>query len=199
MPLHPASRLMAWITLMILAQVTRASLFWGLGFLVCLAAMLLARGRSARLLRRIRILLLVLMILFAFFTPGELVLPFLGSAGPTQEGLVTALNHGARLVVLVLAVALMLDTTGEQALVSGLVTLARPLGILGLSADRLAVRMLLVFRYVETPPSGGWRALLTETSAQGGDVLRYPLVRMRWYDFLVMGALAVLLLAGSQW
>lgn len=196
--IHPATRLLAWATLVVFVQLARGPILWGLGFVVIALAALYARQRARRLVRRIRVLLLVLLVLFAFFTPGELLLPFLGGASPTREGVVLALLHCTQLLVVVLLVALLLALTDERSLVSGLMFLARPLALAGLSVERMAVRMLLVFRYVETPPAGGWRALLSSSHEGGLDgVLSVTLVPLRWWDVLAVGGLIFLVVWGA--
>ncbi len=153
-----------------------------------------ARQRALRLLRRVRVLLAVLVILFAFFTPGEALLPFPGSAGPTVEGLVMAATHVLRLVVVVTLVALLLEMVDERTLVSGLMGLAMPLAVFGLSVERLAVRTLLVFRYVESAPVGGWRTLISEESnGMPEEAVMVVFRPLRWFDRLVIGCLLALI------
>ncbi len=196
--MHPATRLLAWATLVVFAQLARGPILWGLGFVVIAAAALFARQRAWRLVRRIRILLLVLLVLFAFFTPGEVLLPFLGGASPTREGVVLALLHSTQLLVVVLLVALLLELTDEKLLVSGLMFLARPLALAGLSVERMAVRMLLVFRYVEAPPAGGWRALLSSSDEGAREgTLSVALVPLRWWDIVAVCCFLFLVVWGA--
>ena len=64
--------------------------------------------------------------------------------------------------------------------------------MLGLSVERLAVRVLLVFRYVESPPEGGWRALLDAPRFDGAiEPLLVEHAALRWSDWLVMAALTL--------
>lgn len=196
--IHPATRLLAWAGLVVFAQLARGPILWGLGFVVIALAALFARQRAWRLVRRIRILLFVLLVLFAFFTPGELLLPFLEGASPSREGVALAGLHCMQLLVVVLLVALLLELTDEKSLVSGLMFLARPLGKAGLSVDRMAVRMLLVFRYVESPPAGGWRALLSSPAEDGfHDALSVVLVPLHWWDVLAVCGFIVLVVWGA--
>jgi energy-coupling factor transporter transmembrane protein EcfT len=196
--LHPATRLVAWAALVVLAQLARGPWLWGLGLVVLVGGFLFARHRAWRLVKRVRVLLLVLWVLFALFTPGELVIPFLGSAGPTLEGIAAASMHCVQLLVVVLLVAVLLESTRDQELVAGLMVLARPLGGLGLPVERLAVRVLLVFRYVESPPRGGWRALLVHgDKSPSVESLRIRMLPLRWWDGLVAGSVVVLILLGA--
>lgn len=163
-----------------------------------MGAFLFARHRAWRLVKRVRVLLLVLWVLFALFTPGELVVPFLGNAGPTLEGIAAASMHCVQLLVVVLLVAVLLESTRDQELVTGLMVLAGPLGRLGLPVERLAVRVLLVFRYVESPPNGGWRALLVhDDTLLAVESLCIRTLPLRWWDGLVAGSVVVLILLGA--
>ncbi len=153
-----------------------SGLMW-LGLVLVPLALVCVPGRARRLLRRVRYLLLVLLVLFAWFTPGELM--FSGvSGGPTREGLALAAVHGARLVLVVLLAAILLEGLDASALASGIDFLCRPLSRMGVFPERLIVRFLLVFRYVEQPPSGGWRALLTDPVLSGDEqalaIRRFP-------------------------
>lgn len=126
--------------------------------LCLLAAAVLARTRFLRLLRRVRVLLLAIAILFAWFTPGEAFVHELPRLGPTREGLALAMLHAGRLVAVVCAVAVLLERLSLHRLVGGLHALARPLRLIGVPPERLALRLLLVLRYVEASPRGHGRA-----------------------------------------
>lgn len=196
--LHPASRLVGWIALIIFVQLARGPLLWGFGLVVVTLGLSFARRRSLRLVRRARFLLIVLVVLFAFFTPGEALVSALGQAGPTREGLMLAASHGVRLLSVLIMVALLLETTEERVLVSGLMTLAAPLGRFGFPVERLALRLLLVMAYVEQPPEGGWKALLDGhadiPSAAGLRIRRQVLAA---HDRLLIGALLALIAWGA--
>lgn len=126
--------------------------------LCLLAAAVLARTRFLRLLRRVRVLLLAIAILFAWFTPGEAFVHELPRLGPTREGLALAMLHAGRLVAVVCAVAVLLERLSLHRLVGGLHALARPLRLIGVPPERLALRLLLVLRYVEASPRGHGKA-----------------------------------------
>ena len=196
---HPATRLILWAALVVLVQLARGPLLGGFGLFIGAAALMFAARRSWMLVRRIRYLLLVSVVLFAFFTPGELALPWLGSASPSLEGLALALTQGLRLLAVVLLVALLLEHTDELALVSGMLILSRPLSLLGMSSRRLAVRMLLVFRYVESPPAGGWRGLLAEGGDMDGAGLVLRNVALHWGDWVLIAVVMLLGAGGMFW
>lgn len=184
---HPASLLITWIGLVLAVQVMRwPGLVW-LGLMVGLVAIFCVPQRAGRLLRRVRYLLLVLLVLFAWFTPGELLISgFPGS--PSREGLVLAAVHGGRLILVVLLAAILLESLDASALACGIDLLCRPLGWTGVSPERLIVRFLLVFQYVENPPAGGWRALLQDSTMLPDQQI--PAMRRLpwcWQDWLLSG------------
>ena len=196
---HPATRLIAWAELVVLVQLARGPLLWGFGLFIGALALAFAARRSRMLVRRIRYLFLVSLVLFAFFTPGELALPGLGPASPSFEGLGLALTHGLRLLAVVMLAALLLEHTDEAALISGLSTLSRPLSLLGMSSERLAVRLLLVFRYVDKSPAGGWKGLLAGRvdADEGQVVMRHA--ALQWQDRLIMGVAVFAGVWGMFW
>ncbi|KON80137.1 energy-coupling factor transporter transmembrane protein EcfT [Azoarcus sp. PA01] len=127
-----------------------------------LVASLLAPARSGRLVRRVRFLLLAIVVFFAWFTPGEALVADWPALSPTAEGMLLAAQHGGRLVAVVFCVAILLQRLSVDRLVSGLYALLRPLEFAGLPASRLAVRLLLVLRYVEAGAEHGWTHWLDE-------------------------------------
>jgi energy-coupling factor transporter transmembrane protein EcfT len=135
------------------------------------AAGALARVRFLRLLRRVRVLLIAIAVLFAWFSPGEALFHDWPRLGPTREGLALAVLHAARLIAVVCAVAVLLERLSLQRLVGGLHAISRPLRLIGVPPERLALRLLLVLRYVEASPRGEgkpqWRDWLMAESEEG--------------------------------
>ena len=119
-----------------------------------LLALVCARSRVLRLLRRVRVLLLAILILFGWFTPGEALLVQWSQWSPSREGLMLAVLHGGRLLVVVSAVALLLERLPLERLVGGLYSLCRPFALIGLHAGELALRLMLVLRFVDASPRG---------------------------------------------
>lgn len=143
---HPAT-LIALGFAVLLAATSRAGEFL---FAVCLTLMLVARlfagSHIALLVRRSRWLLLTLLLMFGWLTPGT---PLPGLPGVSQEGLLLAAENLARLLVAIAIVALILRTLTVPALVAGLRALLLPLALLGISRDRIAVRLALTLEEVE--------------------------------------------------
>lgn len=161
--MHSGLLLLSWLAAVALVQFVPAGALAGLA-LACLAiAALLAGARLKRLLRRTRFLLLAIFILFAWFTPGEAIFAGWPQASPTREGMVLAAEHLARLVAVVCSVAVLLERLPVDRLVGGLHALCRPLAWIGLPVERVALRLMLVLRYVESSAGDGrgdWRAWL---------------------------------------
>lgn len=193
---HPAVRLILWGGGIALSQLLSLPLLAAAVAALALCALVSARARAARLLWRSRWLLLPLVVLFAFFTPGTLLLPALGAASPTLEGMDLALLHGLRLVVVVLAAALLLQHTSTDDLVAGIYGVMLPLRVFGIDNGRVAVRVMLVLRYLESPETlKGWRRWLrpaAETPDDGPAHFRVPRSHLNWTDYVALAALAAL-------
>lgn len=147
-----------------------------------------ARTRTLRLLRRVRVLMIAIVVLFAGFTPGEAVFADWPAVSPSREGLLQALEHAGRLLAVVCCVAVLLERLPSDRLIGGLYALSRPLGVFGLPAERMAVRMLLVLRYVDAPQSHAWRDLLHDTGETGHEVLHLQRERIGMLEWIVLGA-----------
>ena len=163
---HPALRLLLWLAYALCLQWAE-----GVGLLLLLgmagASLLVSGvgGRWCRTMWRLRWLLLSLSLIFAWSTPGELLWSM--EWAPTYEGLAAALNHGARLLALLLAVVYLASTTSQAALMSGLYYLLSPMRHLGLPPDRVVARLLLTLEYVDAlPKRSGWRGFIEATQEQ---------------------------------
>jgi energy-coupling factor transporter transmembrane protein EcfT len=158
MTLHSAVRLLLWAaSVVILQSLAGNPLRWTVVALALIAAVAAPR-RAVRLMFRARWLILALLTVFAWSTPGRLLWPEADWASPSAEGLALAADHCARLAGLLILVALLLQHTTRESLVGGLYTLLKPLLALGLDRTRLALRLDLVLRYSDaTLPRGQWR------------------------------------------
>lgn len=102
----------------------------------------LPAGTLRRALRRVRWLLLAVVITHGWFTPGLTLLPALGGASPSVQGLWLALWRALVLLELVAAAALVLALAGTHGVAGALYRLT-PAG--GGFRERLAVRVALCF------------------------------------------------------
>ena len=190
--LHPVSRLLLWLGFLIGVQ--------GLDGRALLTAFLLpllcGRGalqRGVKLVWRTRWLLLSLLVVFTWGVAGEPLWP--SDYAPTQEGVQVALTQLARLLLVLLAVAALLETMSLPELLSASHVLLWPLRRLGVDTDRGIVRLMLVLRYVETLPSPrAWRILLDVPEATPDESFELPQIPFGLADLLVPGFILLLLI-----
>lgn len=149
MTLHPAVRLLLWAASAVVLQSLSGNPLHLAVAAFALSALLAAPRRSGRLLKRARWLLLALLVVFAWSTPGRLLWPEADWASPTAEGLTLAFDHCARLLGLLMLVALLLEHTTQESLLSGLYSLLKPLPAFWLDRTRAAIRLGLVLRYTD--------------------------------------------------
>ena len=192
--LHPASRLVCWVMLVIAAQCLS-----GPALALVLLAMTAFGGATRRrwlqLLRRTRWLLLSLLVILGWSVAGEPLWNVPGLPSPSIEGLADGVTQFGRLsLVLALVAALMAAMPANQLMAGGLALLA-PLRRFGLDVDRAVVRLALVLHYVEHSSAGGWRALLATAYPLGPSVVDLSLARARIADWgaawLVAGVLVI--------
>ena len=111
-----------------------------------LTAFIVAHGQVRRILYRSRWLMVSLIGLFVWLTPGT---PIPWAGGATFEGAQFAADQLARLLLSIAAVAILLRVLDNQRLIAGLRDLAAPLAVLGISPDRLAVRLALTLDRID--------------------------------------------------
>lgn len=183
---HPASLLLLGFAVLLAASSRN-----GVGlFLACLGlgsvALLAAKSRLFPLLRRSRWLLLTMLLMFGWLTPGT---PQPGIPGATQEGLLLAADNLERLLIALATVALILKVLSPPELVAGIRSLLAPLALMGISRDRIAVRLALTLQEVEAARTN------QECSGDGmAGVLALPASAPGATDFLLgifSGALVV--------
>lgn len=143
---HPASFILLGV-----AVLFAASSRDGMGlYLSCLCLALLASiaalSHMRLLLRRSRWLLLTMLVMFGWFTPGT---PLANLPGASQEGLQLAAASIARLIIALSAVAMLLRTLTSAELVAGMRALLAPFVFFGIPRDRVAVRLALTLQEVE--------------------------------------------------
>ncbi|MDD3762207.1 MAG: CbiQ family ECF transporter T component [Nevskiales bacterium] len=147
--MHPAIRILLLLSLaaslpglsLIALAVAAVVLFAGYGWLAGNAWSRLRGG-----LFRMRWLLGAIFVLYAGFTPGD---PLLASLpGLSREGLSEGGRRALVLVDLLLMVYLLLATTSVDQLVQALRMLTAPLRVLGVSPDRIGLRLGLALEGV---------------------------------------------------
>lgn len=194
---HPACPLIVWLAATLVLQ------FLGWHGLLAVGAALACTGlpvlkRWGRLVRRARWLLATLWLILAYGTPGEAFFDL--SWAPTDAGVAEGGVHVLRLALLLGLLGWLFERLDRPRLVAGLWVAARPLAALGVAADRLVVRLALVFDYLEhVPPRGTWRHLLDEANmpADGPAALQLEIPPWARRDTLLLAGAGMLLVIAA--
>ena len=163
MRFHPAAQILAWGLLVVAMQAMALDMLLIAAGLTLLGAFAVSRRKFMQLVRRTRWILLSLLLIYAWSTPGQALLDGLGVFSPTREGLIDGTQQLTRLLAALAALAILLDRLHRQHLIAGLYTLFAPLQWLGLSRERFAVRLALTLHYAEVAMlrgKGGWQGAL---------------------------------------
>ena len=185
---HPASLILLGLAVLLAASSRHGTALVAGTLGLALVALIAAASDLRQLLRRSRWLLLTMLVMFGWLTPGTPV-PLV--PGATQEGLLLAAENMARLLVALSVVALILKALSPPELVAGIRSLLAPLVLLNVSRDRIAVRLALTLNEVEASRNGG-----SDEVARAASTLTLPASAAGMTD-VVLGALASALLLGA--
>ncbi len=156
MKFHPAAQILTWCLLVAIMQFLTLEILLVTAGFVLLFALLLSAHKLMQLLRRTRWIMLSLLLIYAYSTPGQPLLDALGMFSPSREGLSDGVLQLTRLLAALAGLAILLDRLHRQQLIAGLYTLFAPLQLIGVSRERVAVRLALTLHYAEV-------AMLRET------------------------------------
>lgn len=148
--MHPLIRvvtLLVFIAGISLAQPLALSVGSCLLLIVYLVTGFPALGKLAMMIRRMRWLLVAILLVYGWWTPGKAVSPFLGGLSPTLEGLNQGFLRILVLVSIAAAVHLLLQLTGRQQLIQAIIQFMRPFSTQAIRT-RFAVRMVLTLEAV---------------------------------------------------
>ncbi|GAB5606100.1 CbiQ family ECF transporter T component [Sideroxyarcus sp. TK5] len=146
---HPAIQILIWISLSISAQALSAPGLLALTVALFIAAAKLDSRQLFSLIRRTRWILLSLLIVYAYSTPGVALVAELGRFSPTLEGLWDGLMQLGRLLSMLSGLAILLSLLNQAQFICGIHALAYPLNWFGGTRERLAVRLALTLQYAE--------------------------------------------------
>ncbi|MDH4284506.1 MAG: hypothetical protein OEV35_04230, partial [Gallionellaceae bacterium] len=147
---HPAVLISLWACLTLALQSLQTATLLLVGLPLLGAASLRCASHLLTLLRRTRWIMASLLLIYAYATPGEAVWTSLAQLSPTIEGVNDGLLQLCRLLFMLAGLSLLLSLLSQQQLISGLYTLCYPLQFIGLSRERLAVRLALTLHYAES-------------------------------------------------
>jgi energy-coupling factor transport system permease protein len=200
MKLHPAAQILAWCLLVTVMQFLALAALLAAAAPVLLCALVVSGHKFSQLLRRTRWIMLSLLLIYAFSTPGEPLLNALGVFSPSREGVTDGVLQLTRLLAALAWLAILLDRLHRQALIAGLYTLLAPLNWIGLPRDRVAVRLALTLHYAEVAmlrsPGmrgiSGWQDALRGLFEPHGETTRQLELQLYRFGFgdvlLLMGA-----------
>ena len=182
--MHPSARLLVWFLVLVAIQ--------GLEGRLLLAALLVlplfgrpALRRCGQLIRGARWLLLSVFVILAWGGAGDPA--WSGVMAPSREGLVDASTHVGRLLLMLMAVAVLRERMPLADLLTAIHRLLEPLRHCGLDTERGLVRLLLVLRYLETMPRpGDWRQLLDVSASANSEVFELTDRRLSRRDYLII-------------
>ena len=124
---HPASLILLGLAALIAASSREGMALVPGGLGLTLAAVIFAASHLRLLLRRSRWLLLTMLVMFGWLTPGT---PLANIPGASQEGLLLAAENLARLLIALSTVALILKALPPPELVAGMRSMLAPLVLL---------------------------------------------------------------------
>jgi energy-coupling factor transporter transmembrane protein EcfT len=117
--------------------------------LIAFACKTLPTHRSYKFALRIKWVFIAILVLYGWYTPGQLLLPALGDWSPSNLGMQMALLQIAKLLLLIFAIDFLLQQMTREEMLLAIYQLVLPLTFLGLSRERFAVRAMLTLRAVE--------------------------------------------------
>jgi hypothetical protein len=159
--IHPAVFVTAGFFCLLGIQAVRGStLDWGAAAML-IFALAFANEKLRLVIRRLKYIMLAVTVLFAWQTPGILVVPALEAFSPTYDGFRAAIEPLMRLFATAAVVAVMLSRFSANQWVNSLYVLVSPLKNFGVSPDRFAVRLRLVLDHLEREELD-WRRCLDD-------------------------------------
>ena len=144
---HPASLIQLGLAALVAASSSDGTPLFLSGLVLSLLALAVSGSHLRLLLRRSRWLLLTMLVMFGWLTPGT---PLANIPGASLEGLLLAADNVVRLLIALATVALILKALPVPELVAGMRSLMAPLTLFGIPRDRIAVRLALTLNAVET-------------------------------------------------
>jgi energy-coupling factor transport system permease protein len=175
------------------------------GALMLAMAFALSRHKFLLLMRRTRWILCSLWLIYAYTTPGELLSDSMGAFSPSMEGMQDGGLQLIRLLVALAGLAILLDRLHRQQLMAGLYSLFAPLKWLGLSRERLAVRLALTLHYAEVAMlrrlslQESMHSLVSgHASVQADSVVELPVYSFTRLDVIILSVVMMLLWLAAQ-
>jgi energy-coupling factor transporter transmembrane protein EcfT len=191
MRIHSALQIIIWCLLVVVIQRLTLLPLCLMASLILVVSGYVAAPKLAQLLRRTRWILLSLLLIYAYATPGEAALPMLGNWSPAREGLQDGAAQLLKLLAALASLAILLEKLPRLQLIAGLYSLFAPLNFLGISRERCAIRLALTLHYAEVAmlrKNARWQDALQDLFTPHDGVLEpiiLPVQRMTKLDYAV--------------
>ena len=151
--MHVIVKFLCLAQLAVLLSFIQTSQLIYLAGLFSMAAFSFSQAPFIHMLKRIKWLLIVLGIIYAFSTPGEYIHHWITPLRPTYEGVASGLTQMLNIIAMLAGLALLISTTTRSKLIGGIYQLLLPLKALRFNPEKFAIRTWLTMHYVETDPS----------------------------------------------
>ncbi|MDH2916670.1 MAG: CbiQ family ECF transporter T component [Gallionella sp.] len=197
---HPAVQILVWVLLALLVQRLQGITLLVMCIVLLSLALKLFAVQMLSLLRRTRWIVLSLLLIYAYTTPGIALFSQLGMLSPTWEGLSDGTTQLGRLLSVLAGLAILLALLSQAQLISGLYSLMYPLRWLGLSRERFAVRLALTLENAESAmrdTAGDWRTSIgnaLKPNTSGASHIEFDVHAFRLIDVLTLLACAALMI-----
>ncbi|MFZ5522858.1 MAG: hypothetical protein ACOY9D_02075 [Pseudomonadota bacterium] len=206
MKFHPAAQILTLCLLVVAMQAMALGPLLMAAGLILMGAFVISRHKFIQLLRRTRWIMLSLLLIYAYSTPGQPLSESLDMYGPSIEGLADGLQQLIRLLAALAGLAILLHRLHRQQLIAGLYALFAPVQWMGLSRERLAVRLALTLHYAEVAilrDSNVWQGSLRNlfdlhVDTTGSTPIELPGCRFMISDVLLIGGAALVLAVTMQ-
>lgn len=197
---HPAVQILVWIMLALLVQRLQGIALLATCVVLILLALKLSSAQMLSLIKRTRWILIVLLFIYAYTTPGGAALSQFGIWSPTWEGLSDGATQLGRLLSVLAGLAILLTLLSQVRLIGGLYSLMYPLRWLGLSRERFSVRLALTLENAESAmrdTASDWRRTIGDAlrpNTSGTSYVELDIQKFALIDACVLLASTVLLI-----
>lgn len=193
--MHPAVKILVYLIVLLTLNLLNDSVFWLFFIVAIFFAYFLQNKIFVLRCLRLKWLILSILIVYAFGTPGEYLTNTPWQYLPTKEGLYLGFLQSARLLLALSLLSILFYQTKTTQLMLGFYTLLSPLRSLKIDASRFVVRLMLTLDYVDQFTVNPMRkkhffALLQETqqpiAEQNLQLIRLETTSLRLTDLMTI-------------
>lgn len=200
---HPVVQIYLWTCLLIAVQMLQGYELFLYGGILVITTTACCASRFILLVRRTRWILISLFFIYAYASAGYPIWPGMGVFSPVDSGVANGLQQITRLIMILAGLTILLASLSQAELVSGMYTLLYPLRYIGLSRERVAVRLALTLQYAESAllkKTDHWQAILEQSlkpdEALGG-VIELKVTKLNLFDWLLLASSTAVVLGMS--